>query len=69
MITSSWGTEDHIHGLRHSYDAGQMTAWLAGLATPWHGLHFAGEHTRTQEMGMEAALESAERVLVELDAA
>lgn len=66
MMTSSWATEPYVHGLRHSYDAGQMTAWQSTLADPWHGLHFAGEHTREREMGMEAALESAERVLREL---
>ena len=66
MITSSWETEPYIHGLRHSYDAGQMAAWHSTIAEPWHGLHFAGEHTREREMGMEAALESAERILREL---
>ena len=66
LITSSWATEPYVHGLRHSYDAGQMTAWQATIAKPWHGLHFAGEHTREQDMGMEAALESAERILREL---
>ena len=66
MITSSWATEPYVYGLRHSYDAGQMTAWQSTIAEPWHGLHFAGEHTREQEMGMEAALESAERILREL---
>ena len=65
-LVSSWGRAPHIEGLRHSFPAGHMTTWLAQLATPWHGLHFAGEHTREREMGMEAALESAERVLAEL---
>lgn len=66
FMTSSWGTEPCINGLRHSYNASQMTAWLSSMGRPWHNLHFAGEHTRKQEMGMEAALESAERVLDEL---
>jgi monoamine oxidase len=65
-LTSSWGRAPHIHGLRHSYPAGQMTTWMNDVATPWRNLHFAGEHARQQEMGMEAALESAERVLAEL---
>ena len=65
-LVSSWGRAPHIHGLRHSYPANQMTDWMVDLAAPWHGLHFAGEHTRQREMGMEAALESAERVLNEL---
>ncbi len=65
-LVSSWGRAPHIHGLRHSFPAGQMTNWMPLIAQPWHGLHFAGEHTREREMGMEAALESAERVLAEL---
>jgi monoamine oxidase len=65
-LVSSWGRAPHIHGLRHSFRAGQMTNWMPLIAQTWHGLHFAGEHTREREMGMEAALESAERVLNEL---
>ena len=68
VLTSSWATEPHVGGLRHSYSPGQMRQWLGELDRPWHRLHFAGEHTRRQEMGMEAALESAERVLDELEA-
>ena len=67
FLTSSWATEPNVGGLRHSYAPGQMRQWLGALDRPWHRLHFAGEHTRRQEMGMEAALESAERVLDELD--
>lgn len=66
FLTSSWATEPHIGGLRHSYAPGQMRAWLRDLDRPWQRLYFAGEHTRRREMGMEAALESAERVLAEL---
>ena len=66
FLTSSWATEPNIGGLRHSYAPGQMRQWLGELDRPWHRLHFAGEHTRRREMGMEAALESAERVLEEL---
>jgi monoamine oxidase len=65
-LVSSWGRAPHIRGLRHSFPAGQMTNWMPLLSQPWHGLHFAGEHTRDREMGMEAALESAVRVLAEL---
>ncbi len=66
FLTSSWATESNIGGLRHSYAPGQMRRWLKDLDRPWQRLHFAGEHTRRQEMGMEAALESAERVIEEL---
>ncbi len=66
FLASSWATEPHIGGLRHSYAPGQMRQWLGELDRPWQQLHFAGEHTRRQEMGMEAAFESAERVLAEL---
>jgi monoamine oxidase len=39
------------------------------MAQPFGRLHFAGEHTRTLEIGMEAALESGERAALEILAA
>ena len=39
------------------------------MIRPWHQLHFAGEHTRCREYSVEAALESADRVVGEVLAA
>ena len=36
------------------------------LAKPHRHLHFAGEHTRRLEVGMEAAMESGERAALEV---
>jgi monoamine oxidase len=36
------------------------------MATPHQRLHFAGEHTRRLEVGMESAMESGERAATEI---
>ena len=36
------------------------------MLKPWQALHFAGEHTRRLDIGMEAAMESGERVAIEI---
>jgi monoamine oxidase len=64
--SSSWDSEPWARGLRHGYRPGDAHRFAPLLSQP-HGLfHLAGEHTRQQEFGMEAALESAERVIAEV---
>ena len=36
------------------------------MIRPHRRLHFAGEHTRRLEIGMEAAMESGERAALEI---
>jgi monoamine oxidase len=36
------------------------------MSKPFGRLHFAGEHTRRLEVGMEAAMESGERAALEI---
>jgi len=36
------------------------------MIRPHHELHFAGEHARRLEVGMEAAVESGERAALEI---
>jgi len=62
----SWGQTPFIGGCGHSYSAGQVARYAAGLPAPEGRLHFAGEHTRRREFGMEAAMASAERVVTEI---
>ncbi len=66
---SSWEAQPFARGLRHSFRPGDVTRFAPVLARP-HGpdgrLHLAGEHTRREEFGMEAALESADRVVSEI---
>ena len=45
---------------------GEPMAWARSMALPYHGLHFAGEHLRQLEVGMEAAMESGERAAREI---
>ena len=66
MYRHSWGLTPHINGCGHSYAAGQVSRFAAGLPAPEGRVHFAGEHTRRHEFGMESALASAERVVGEL---
>ncbi len=62
----SWGRTPYINGCGHSYSAGQIERYAANLPAPEGRIHFAGEHTRRREFGMEAAMASAERVAGEI---
>ncbi len=66
FVTSAWGRDPLIGGARHSYGPGQVTRWAVPMVRPWQCLHLAGEHTRRSEYGVEAALESADRVAAEI---
>jgi len=62
----SWAGEPFIAGCRHSFAPGQVGRFAGSLARPHGRLHFAGEHTRRQEIGMESAMESGERAALEI---
>ena len=62
----SWGNTPYINGCGHSYSAGQIERYAVNLPKPEGRIHFAGEHTRRHEFGMESAMASAERVLGEI---
>jgi hypothetical protein len=49
-----------------TYAAGQISRFAENLPSPEGRLHFAGEHTRRREFGMESAMASAERVIGEI---
>jgi monoamine oxidase len=65
----AWGADPFIGGCGFSYAAGQVNQLAAALPKPEGLLHFAGEHTRRQDYGMESAMASAERVVQEIAAA
>ncbi|WP_394729255.1 flavin monoamine oxidase family protein [Altererythrobacter sp. GH1-8] len=66
LTYKSWENDPLIRGVRHSFAPGQVTAFANEMIQPHGRLHFAGEHTRRTELGMEAAMESGERVAIEI---
>ena len=69
LTWNSWASEPLIRGCRHMYAPGQITRFAREMIAPWQRLHLAGEHTRRNDFGMEAAMESGERAAVEILAA
>jgi monoamine oxidase len=62
----SWEQTPTIRGCSHQYVPGKTLAWARVMGKPHDHLHFAGEHLRTMEVGMEAAMESGERAAREI---
>ena len=61
-----WRKNPYIQGCRHLFAPGQITRFAKDMIAPHHRLHFAGEHTRRMDFGMESALESGERTAAEI---
>jgi monoamine oxidase len=66
IATHSWRLEPAIEGCRHDFRPGTVRRFVPAMFRPHLRMHFAGEHTRLQEIGMESALESAERAVLEI---
>jgi len=67
MVTyKSWENDPFIRGVRHSFAPGQVSEFGNEMIVPHKRMHFAGEHTRRTEIGMEAAMESGERAAIEI---
>ena len=62
----SWTQYPWVSGCRHSFRPGEMTRWAQDMIKPHERLHFAGEQTRRLEIGMESAMESGERAVLEI---
>lgn len=62
----SWELAPYSRGCSHQYVPGRVVAWSRAMALPHERLHFAGEHLRRLEVGMEAAMESGERAANEI---
>ncbi|WP_446830790.1 flavin monoamine oxidase family protein [Candidatus Foliamicus sp.] len=61
-----WRNNRLVQGCRHMFAPGQITQFAQEMIVPHHRLHFAGEHARRVDFGMEAALESGERAAQEI---
>ena len=66
MALYGWRKHPLIQGCRHMFAPGQIARFAREMIVPHQRLHFAGEHTRRMEFGMESALESGERAAVEI---
>ncbi len=62
----SWGENPFINGHRHVFRPGQIKRFARQMDQPWQRIHFAGEHLRRVETGLEAAMETAERAVLEI---
>ncbi|MET0241217.1 MAG: NAD(P)/FAD-dependent oxidoreductase [Sphingobium sp.] len=62
----SWGLEPFNGGDWAYYAPGQVSGFGKAMAAPAGLLHFCGEHTATDNRGLEGALESSERAVLEI---
>ena len=62
----SWSNEAFNAGDWAYFTPGQVSRYVGEMAKPAGRLHFCGEHTGTAARGLESALESAERVVLEV---
>jgi monoamine oxidase len=62
----SWGQDPFSAGDWAVFGPGQPTSFFPAIAQPHGNIFFCGEHTATGSRGMEAALESSERVAIEV---
>ena len=61
-----WARDPLQRGCGFSLAPGQVNAFAREMVQPWQALHFAGEHTRRLDYGMESAFESGERAAFEI---
>lgn len=61
-----WQADPLQRGCGFSLAPGQVNAFARTMVDPWQVLHFAGEHTRRVDFGMESAFESGERAAMEI---
>ena len=64
----SWWQDPFNAGDWAIYGPGQVTGLLPSVANSHGRLHFCGEHTGRANRGMEAAMESAERAVIDASA-
>jgi monoamine oxidase len=62
----SWWLDPHNAGDWAIFGPGQVQGLLPDMARPHGRIHFCGEHTATMNRGMEGAMESGERVAIEV---
>ncbi len=62
----SWQKERYTGGTWASWAPGQITGFADEISQRHGRIHFTGEHTARLERGMEGAMESADRVVLEI---
>lgn len=62
----SWWLDPHNAGDWAVFSPTQVTSLLPTMAQPHGRVHFCGEHTARMNRGMEGAMESGERVAIEI---
>lgn len=62
----SWGRNPFVGGNKHFYAPGQVKRFAADMGKPAGRIHFAGEHLRRLEHGMESAMETGEAAAMEI---
>lgn len=62
----SWERQPLQRGCSPMFKPGQVTEFANEMIVPHGRMHFAGEHTRRLDYGMEAAMESGERAAFEI---
>lgn len=60
LLHYSWDQNPWVGGNKHCFAAGQIRRFGKDMALPHGRIHFAGEHLRRVELGMESAMETAE---------
>jgi monoamine oxidase len=66
LAYKSWYRDPFSSGDWAIWQPGQISEFAAHVATPHGSLHFCGEHTAVSNRGMEGAMESGERVALEV---
>lgn len=62
----SWQNERYTGGTWASWAPGQVEAFANQIGLPHGRIHFCGEHTARLDRGMEGAMESADRAIIEI---
>jgi monoamine oxidase len=65
----SWARDPYSAGDWAVFGPGQVQRFARTMAAPHGRIHFCGEHTAQSNRGMEGAMESAERVVLEVSQA
>ena len=66
MGYKSWYRDPFASGDWAIFEPGQVTSFASELGKPHGRIHFCGEHTAVSNRGMEGAMESGERVALEV---
>lgn len=66
LVEYSWEKNPYVGGNKHCFAAGQVKTFAKDMGLPHDRVHFAGEHLRRMEPGMESAMETSEIAALEI---